>query len=332
MRIVLLVLFLMTFLVLNAQSKKEQIQILSTRLDSLKAVQSSENLSYIKRKTELESSISNYDERSSELLNTLSTKKENLQNQILENKELEKDILALKLELKSIEDSIQKILDDQPIKFLESSLINKSDEEIILLMNIRDIDLGTEFIKEWEPNRKPEYSILGKQFFELQGKNYCLVIAGVQNPNDYHGAYGTNFITLFQIENSYWLMKNEPFNTNGPSFGGWGNPALFIGVYKTGEFSLAVELEGGFTGSGCCSTGYRKIVVFNNGIISNAYEEYKHDNDGLLLKTTYDYEYDISFQKSTSSKYYDLIETKKNFGKKIKTTIFKFNENTMKYE
>ena len=127
MRIVLLVLFLMTFLVLNAQSKKEHIQILSTRLDSLKTVQSQEKLSYEKRKTELESSISNYDQRTSELLNTLSTKKENLKYQITENKRLEQDILALKLELKSIEDSIQKILDEQPIKLLESSLINLSN-------------------------------------------------------------------------------------------------------------------------------------------------------------------------------------------------------------
>ena len=56
-----------------SQSKKEHIQILSTRLDSLKTVQSQEKLSYEKRKTELESSISNYDQRTSELLNTLST-------------------------------------------------------------------------------------------------------------------------------------------------------------------------------------------------------------------------------------------------------------------
>ena len=113
-----------------SQSKKEQIQILSTRLDSLKKVQSIEKQNFEKRKTELESSISNFDQTTSELLNTLSTKKENLQYQITENKRLEQDILALKLELKSIEDSIQKILDEQPMQFLENSLINKSNFEL----------------------------------------------------------------------------------------------------------------------------------------------------------------------------------------------------------
>ena len=45
-----------------------------------------------------------------------------------------------------------------------------------------------------------------------------------------------------------------------------------------------------------------------------------------------DEEYETKFQKSTNSKYYDLIETKKSHGKKVKTTSLKFNENSMKYE
>jgi hypothetical protein len=61
-------------------------------------------------------------------------------------------------------------------------------------------------------------------------------------------------------------------------------------------------------------------------------EENDQMNKGSSAFHDLEDEYLLSFQKSTSSKYYDLIETKKSHGKKVKTTILKFNENTMKYE
>lgn len=99
-----------------SQSKKEQIQILGSRLDSLILVQSFEKQKFDTRKTELESSIANSDQKTAELLKELSTKKENLQYQIQENQKLDQEILSLEYHLKSIEDSIQAIIDDQPTK------------------------------------------------------------------------------------------------------------------------------------------------------------------------------------------------------------------------
>jgi outer membrane lipoprotein-sorting protein len=75
-----LVLILMFYLVVNAQSKKEQIQILSTRLDSLKTVQSFEKQNLETRKNKVEYSISNTDHKTTEILKMLSTNKENVQN------------------------------------------------------------------------------------------------------------------------------------------------------------------------------------------------------------------------------------------------------------
>lgn len=319
-----------------SQSKKEQIQILSTRLDSLKTVQSSEKQNFEKRKTELESSISNFDQRTSELLNTLSTKKENLQNQILENKESEKDILALKLELKSMEDSIQKILDDQPIKFLESSLINISNEELILLMNVKDEDLGEQFINNYSPDLKPIYEIIGKQLYTLKGKVFCLVVMGVTNPNNYHVYSGTNYLACFEVINDNWKLLNHSKNTEYNPGAGFGNPGWLDKFVLFGDQKLAIILEGGYTGMGL-EMGKRAIYgVDNENKIHLIYEGQTYENDqankGSDMYQNKDDEYQISFQKSTSSKYYDLIETKKDHGKKVKTTILKFNENTMKYE
>jgi hypothetical protein len=66
------------------------------------------------------------------------------------------------------------------------------------------------------------------------------------------------------------------------------------------------------------------------------YEGQKHEDDqankGAREYKNLEDEYVISFQKSPPSKYYDLIETKKSHGKKVKTRILKFNENAMKYE
>jgi hypothetical protein len=322
----------MTFLVLNAQSKKEQIQILSTRLDSLKTVQSSENLSYIKRKTELESSISNFDQRSSELLNTLSTKKENLQNQILENKKLEKDILALKLELKSIGDSIQKILDEQPIKFLESSLINLSNEELIKLMRIASMDLGDEF-REWNGYSFVEFkeesfkSTTGKQLFQLGGKKYCVVILEVYNQNTFVGAAGTTFIGLFEENNGLWRLLNK-INTN---FGGqMGNPSSFEKFSLMGDKTLAVQLSNFSQGQGSTFEA-RKIFALINNEFDLVYQGDKHwDEGGRTGSMANSSDTEVSFIKN-KFKVYDL-QVKVREGKKVKTTILKFNENTMRYE
>jgi len=76
MKLLILLLFISVFSTLFSQSKKKQIQILSNRWDSLKAVQSTEKQNFETRKNELESSISNTDKSTDELLKTLANKKE----------------------------------------------------------------------------------------------------------------------------------------------------------------------------------------------------------------------------------------------------------------
>jgi hypothetical protein len=315
-----------------SQSKKEQIQILSTRLDSLKTVQSIEKQNFEKRKTELESSISNFDQRTSELLNTLSTKKENLQYQITENKRLEQDILALKLELKSIEDSIQKILDEQPMQFLENSLINKSDEELIQLFNISLSNIDHEGCNTFE-----KFTVLGEQNFISAKDTFCCVVLGAICKEKIGPVSGTNFIGLFKFSNGNY--KNI-FTTEVKGSYGYGTSAQLEGFKKIGSKNFVVILNSGYYGFGQSiedrlfyKVNKTRIEMINigdgEGILGK-----KHECFGGINCNDYEgfTEWKIKFLES-NKEFFDLEVVEKESNKsKVKTTILKFNENTMSYE
>jgi hypothetical protein len=319
-----------------SQSKKEQIQILTARLDSLKSIQSNEKETFEKRSNELESSISKNHQKISQLLELHLTNKESLRLEIQEDQRLDQEILSLQSELNSIEDNIQAIIDDQPIKLLESSLFNISNEELIRLMNVSDEDLGESFINFQNPEIKPTYEIIGKQLYQLKGKVCCLVVMGVTNPNTSHASSGTNYIACFEIKDNNWRIEYPAFNTEFNPSSGFGIPAIFDKFVLFGDQNLALILEGGWVGMGYIAE-YRAIYGLGiNNEIHLIYAGLKEENDQLNRGTNYFQNfqdiYEISFQKSTNSKYYDFIETKKSHGKKVKTSVLKFNEKTMKYE
>lgn len=319
-----------------SQSKKEQIQILNARLDSLKRIQSNEKQSFEKRKNEFESSITLSHQKTAELLKELSIKKENLKNQIQENQKLDQEILSLKSEFKSIKDSIQSIIDDQPIKLLDSGLFNISNDELISLMNVTDEDLGDAFVNLQNPEIKPTYEIIGKQPFQIKGKVYCLVAMGVTNPNTYHVSSGTNYIACFEIKDNNWRLEYPSKNTEFTPSVGFGNPAWLDKFVLYGDKSLAVVLEGGYTGTGL-SMGSRAIYGLDDTHnIFLLYEGQSYNNDQANQESNWfqniDIEINIKFQKSIISRYYDLVETEKSHGKIVKTTILKFNETAMKYD
>jgi hypothetical protein len=296
-------------------------------LDSLKTVQSSENLRYTKRKTELETSISNSDQKTSELLNNLSTKKENLQNQISENKKLDQAILSLKLELKSIEDSIQKIIDEQPITFLQSSFINKSDEELIQLFNI-----SLSNIEHGGCNTFEKFSILGKQYYLDGMDTLCVIVIGAICEEKMHPSSGTNFIGLFKFSNNKSPTILQLTQAIG-SFG-FGGCAILEGFRIMGKKNLCVILNSGYQGHGI-SEENRSIYLINKLTMKDVLQVEKHyddqANEGAHIYENIDKDWEMKFIENQSD-YFDLEIMEKNHGKKVKTVIYKFNENTMKYE
>lgn len=318
------------------QSKKEQIQLLNSRLDSLKSIQSIDKQTYNEIINELELSINSKNKKVSEFSISLAVDKTKLTSNIEQNAQFDKEILSLSSQLKSIKDSLQEIINKQAIKLLDSTFIKKSNIELIQMMNVHDEDLGEEFVNQDSPEIKPIYELIGKQLFELKGELYCMVVLGVSNPNDYHVSSGTNFIACFKIKEDQWTLLNPAMNTSYNPAVGFGNPAWIDKFVLFGDQSLAIILEGGYTGMGH-SSGKRTIYGLNNlNQISLIYEgissEDDQGNEGSSEFRNVDDTFEINFQKISKSNHYDLVEIKKSHGKKVKTRTYKFNENTFKYE
>ena len=318
------------------QSKKEQIQLLNARLDSLKSIQSIDKQTYNEIINELELSINLKIKKISEFSISLAIDKTKLTNNIELNKQLDNEILSLRSQLKSFKDSLQEIINKQAIKLLDSTFIKKSNIELIQMMNVHDEDLGEEFVDKYNPEIKPIYELIGKQLFELKGELYCMVVLGVSNPNDYHVSSGTNFIACFKIKEDQWTLLNPAMNTSYNPAVGFGNPAWIDKFVLFGDQSLAIILEGGYTGMGH-SSGKRTIYGLNNlNQISLIYEgisgEDDQGNEGSSEFRNVDDSFEINFQKISKANHYDLVEIKKSHGKKVKTRTYKFNEKTFKYE
>jgi hypothetical protein len=318
------------------QSKKEQIQLLNARLDSLKSIQSIDKQNYNEIINELELSINSKNKKVSEFSISLAVDKTKLTSNIEQNEQFDKEILSLRSQLKSFKDSLQEIINKQAIKLIDSTFIKKSNIELIQMMNVHDEDLGGEFVNQESPESKPIYEIIGKQLFELKGELYCLVVLGVSNPNDYHVSSGTNFIACFKIKEYQWTLLNPAMNTSYNPSSGFGIPAWIDKFVLFGDQSLAIILEGGYTGMGL-TLGSRTIYGLNNlNQISLIYEgisgEDDQGNKGSSEFRNIDDNFEINFQKISKSSHYDLVEIKKSHGKKVKTRTYKFNENTFKYE
>jgi hypothetical protein len=318
------------------QSKKEQIQLLNARLDSLKSIQSIDKQTYNEIINELELSINSKNKKVSEFSISLAVDKTKLTSNIELNEQFDKEILSLRCQLKSIKDSLQEIINKQAIKLLDSTFIKKSNIELIQMMNVHDEDLGEEFVNQESPEIKPIYEIIGKQLFKLKGELFCMVVSGVTNPNDYHVSSGTNFIACFKIHEYQWTLLNPAMNTSYNPAVEFGIPAWIDKFVLFGDQSLAIILEGGYTGMGL-TLGNRTIYGLNNlNQISLIYEgisgEDDQGNEGSSEFRNIDDEFEINFQKISQANHYDLVEIKKSHGKKVKTRTYKFNESTFKYE
>jgi len=330
--------FLITFLfifiqhITFSQSKKEQIKNLAARLDSLKEIISTERLEFLAKKNELEKNNLNSKHSYIKLQKKDIDIKNDLQNLNQQNENLGNENLKIKFKLKLLEDSIQSIINNQPIKFIESNILNKSEKELIKLMKISSSDLGDEF-KEWkgnsyeEFNEPPTMSIIGKQLFHIYGKNYCIVILEVYNQNLHDSSEGTSFIGLLEENNGYWNLSKK-INSN---FGGrMGNPSKFEKISLMGNKTLTVELSNYESAQG---TAYenRKIYALINNEFIQVYEGLKHYDECGVNNNCNSLDIEVKFLKIDSD-YYNLEIKEKKQGLKLKTKILKFNENKMKYE
>lgn len=326
-KILLLVLILANYSF--SQTKKDQINYLNYQIDSIRAVQLKDQQDAVKIRTELK-----YQQ------NRSNAKIESLESEVaLVKKELKSSneqlvlkvnqITILENRLKQVQDSLKEMIMNKPIELLSDEWMNLPDDEILELINISHEELGEYFFDEFNPNKFPDFSVLGKQVFIKKAKKYVLVIIGVNNPNDCHGCHGTNFLVLLEDNNSIWRVLNKT-NAELNQNMGWGMSSDLEGIYKNGEHSVAIILESGMSGQGSSLSNYSMYILNQNNVFEYVFSGLSFESDkgvGGQIEN----EYSLSF-KDNGKKYYDLIETKKSHGKVVSTRVLSFNNSSLKYE
>ena len=327
MKIVLSLICFYTSFVFS-QSKKEQIEYLSFQVDSIRTIQIKEQQLAYTREAELNATISQLRNKISSLESTLESVKSDLEKKKIILSEKDSNLAKIEKEVKSLRDSLQFIIETMPIELISSEELSLTNAGLIQLINILPSELGPDFISEIDPSLKPKFEIQGKQVFEWKGKKYALVVVGVTNPNDYHAAAGTNYISLLEWNATHWIFKFK-INTNSNPMNGWGNFAELNTICSTGKESFAIILNGGFTSWGTM-VGYEVIYQFYDSRILKVFEGLLLENDGGNNGQK-DIEYERSFIDN-GREFFDLKETKKSHGKVVSNRVLKFNSTTQKYE
>jgi hypothetical protein len=235
----------------------------------------------------------------------------------------EREALERQKRQKEISDSIEA----NTLKLLDEANYSISNNEILKLFNVTRSSLGSEFISEMDPSKKPTFEIIGKQFYTIGSDNYLLAVMGITNPNDFHMSSGKQMVGLFKYEADSWnridILRNVSVSSGFGGFGGFEKFHVF------GTKNVAVSLDGGYMAQGNMSE-HRAIVGVIDEKLYEVYDAEKSFNDEGALGNKDDVT-KISFQKIDNG-FYELKEVKTSRGKNPKTKILSFNSNKMKYQ
>lgn len=213
------------------------------------------------------------------------------------------------------------------IKLLANSVNPINDKDLIKLFNITLSDLGSDFVNENDPDKKPEFKIIGKQYYSIDSENYLLAVLGITNPNDLHISSGSINIGLFQFKSIQW--KRTDLLKNVGVFSGYGAIGEIENYNVFGTKNVSVSLFGSYMSQGVFEENRVIIGVVNNSL-KEIYVAQKSFNDEGNLGTEAK-ETQVSFMK-TKDKYYELKEVKLSKNRVIETSFLRFNEKELKYE
>ena len=140
---------------------------------------------------------------------------------------------------------------------------------------------------------KPEYKIVGKQYYTIGTESYLLAAMGITNPNDFHMSSGSMNIGLFQYEGDRWNRIDLVKNVAIPS--GFGGHGELENIEVFGPKNICVSVSGGYMAQG--NIEEQRVVV---GVVDNSlkviYSGQKSMNDEGAGGTE-DKETRISFKK-----------------------------------
>ena len=248
--------------------------------------------------------------------------------QIKNDKKVQYEVMSsLQDSLKLIEDSIKDNINNQPIKLLDKIDDKKNNKELIALFKMSLSDVQHDGCDKFN-----EFSILGTQNFISGLDTFSCIVLGAICEEDMHPSSGTNFIGLFKISTNRQTKLLNIIEAKG-SFG-FGSCANLEGFKIMGRKNLCVILNSGYYGFGC-TTENRSLYLINKSTIKGILEIEKHDddkgNEGTSMYENIDKDWEIKFLDNKSD-YFNLEIIEKSHGKKVKTSILKFNEKSMKYE
>jgi hypothetical protein len=245
--------------------------------------------------------------------------------------ELEKE----RIKLKEAEEALAKAKSEKQkadsiasntLKLETSSENSVSNYELIKLFNISRSSLGAEFVNESDPSRKPEFEIVGKQYYSIGNESYMLAGMGITNPNDFHMSAGWMNIGLFKYEGDRWNRIDLVRNVDIP--GGFGGFGEFEKFYLFGSKNVCISVSGGYMAQGNMVEQRCIVGVVDNKLKVIYSGEKSYNDEGALGNQ--DKETRISFKK-TDSEFYELKEEKYSRKRLTKTNVKIFNEKTYKY-
>ncbi len=349
MRFEFLFIFLLVFRLSFSQTKKEQIEILNKRIDSLNLILIRERKESLQKTNEFSEKSSGFEEQIRLLNSTLNKTKSDLSQMQLNLKTVNEQLFNKSIEVKVLENQInekEKLINNlesqiDKLKLIQGELTLNSKIEIIdkPSFSISDsILIAISDSKMIEPC--PLINILGEQGLEICNKQVTKItyfIFGHQiiffaclgySFDGAHSEPGQDGFILAEYKNSKWtLIDFLQFQHDGC----WGNALeiedqFILGQNSFGYYSLSCGTAQGFTSCTSYIVGFvnDKIVVLLNEISSE-------DNLGEGVKSVINWKYKY---RPIPSDYqvYSLERKLFKLDKFIGSKTINYNAQTMKYE
>lgn len=328
MIIKVLICLIISNLKVYSQSKKEQIEFLKSKIDSLNNVINIQSISKDQNELRYNNEISNLQIALKKSKTELDSKQQEINGLI--NRLNKKDSLILNFEnqISVLKSEIEKLSLSSKLELIDPPFFSISKDDLISITDKKMIDpcplsnvlgeMGPQICKK--EIKKITYFKIGNivRFFACVGYSF----------NGAHFDSGQNGYVLAEFKDSKWELLD--FLQNQPE-ASWGNSLdvekqFILGINSIGFFSQSCGTAQGFTTCQSYLVGFfeNKISILLNEISSE-------NNQGSGTKPIINWKFNYQ-PISSENKFYILERNYINLNKVIETKKMKYNFQSMKYE
>lgn len=207
-------------------------------------------------------------------------------------------------------DNIDSVGKMASIRFFDNSIIPFSDIQLIEKLGVSQEDMGDSFFCSHDSSKMPEFTLINKQAYEVDGARYIAIVVGVSNPNDCHACFGMNVFGVFKLTDHYEVIDRYFLDAET----GWGNYHEIESLQINGIRSFVFFSRGGYGNQGSHYTN-RKFVMIHNEKIKIVYDAMAYEQPGPHYNPVV-YEWNVRFSDTYDSHgFLKLTETKNTNGK-----------------